>query len=569
MNEYNTDILKITCSCPDWKETRKQYSIDDPRRLCKHIINKLNINNLPHSIAKFEESIKFYQEKEWGFKRNFDEIIELDSFTLFGNIGWIDVFDENHTRYGVKKDYYSNNIYWANNLKPKNHEIIEKYLIKESEKIPLPLEDEEYPQIINFIKEVLPNKKDFYLSIHDSQYVPTSDGIIYDIYESKLTPEQKRKLEQELLQKYEENEAYYKLGEADLVPVDRENEFSIYQALTVTNEKILLGMDNGKKYIFKRNYEQVKQLIEAKELKEKLNKEEQEKLWQEKLKEKRRIATEKGYLLSEDYNGKIYDIQRIHNHPDRLSWDEYERIKNSILGKYDTLQNLIKEFSLNITTTKFNKILKDLNFITKESSLNQNDWVIKNDGLLYGINLIKESKYMHDNIPDWYTVHIFDNKKMKLTNLDSKSNIKMTSILFKKNKFNELYELITQEIKNQEGKIKIKSTAQDVIQNSKQLERIKWLRHVNCPNCGEKTNIHKKDKRKRTGFTIQRFYCNECKSIFQMDINELEKLIKEYKIISSKETMEVQSIIKEESIQIFKNKENKSNFFKKFFSFFK
>jgi hypothetical protein len=75
MNEYNTNILKLTCSCPDWKETRIQYSTSDPRRLCKHIINKLNFDDLPYSIAKFKESIKFYQEKEWGFKRDFDTIL--------------------------------------------------------------------------------------------------------------------------------------------------------------------------------------------------------------------------------------------------------------------------------------------------------------------------------------------------------------------------------------------------------------------------------------------------------------------------------------------------------------
>lgn len=254
MNEYNTNILKLTCSCPDWKETRQQYNLSDPRRLCKHIINKLDVRNLPPEISKFKESIESYQEKEWGFKRDFDEIIELNNFTLLGNINWIDVFDKNGTRYGVKKDDFSNNIYWAKNLKPKEYQTIEKYLTKESDKIPLQLEEEEYPQIISFIKDVLPHKKDFYISIQSSQFIPTSDGIIYDIWESKLTPEQEKKLEQELLQKYNKDEAYYKLGEANLTPLGENNEFCIYEALTVTNDEIIVGMYSGKKYKLKRNY---------------------------------------------------------------------------------------------------------------------------------------------------------------------------------------------------------------------------------------------------------------------------------------------------------------------------
>ena len=489
MNEYNTNVIELTCSCLDWIETRQKYKLSDPRRLCKHIINKLDINNLPPEISKFKGSIEFYQKKEWGFKINFDEIIELDTFTLLGDIDWIDVFDENGIRYGVKKEPFSRDIYWANNQKPKNFSIIEEFLIKESEKIPLPLEEEEYPQIISFIKEVLPHKKDLFISIQDSQYIPTSEGITYDIWESKLTPEQEKRLEQELLQKYDENEAYYKLGKAKSTPLGEEHEFCIYEALTVTNDEIIVRMYSGKKYKLARNYENIKQLKESRELKQKLEIEEQEKLREKELEQRRKTATDKGYILAQDYKGKLYDIQDIYNHPGELSWSEYEKIKNSVLDSYDTLQNLIKEYSLNISTAKFNRALKSLNFIEKDLLLNQNDWIIKNDGLKYGINLIKDSQYMHKNIPNWYEVHIFDNAKMKLMKLDSKSDIKMTSSLFEKSKFNELYRLVELEIENSQINNKI---INETISNKK-LEREKWLRHVECPNCGEKTNIHKKD----------------------------------------------------------------------------
>jgi len=565
MNEYNTNITKLTCSCPDWKETRQQYEVSDPRRLCKHIINKLNVNNLPVEISNFKESIEFYQKKEWGFKRDFNEIIELDTFTLLGNIDWIDVFDENGNRYGVLIEPFSRKIYWAKNKKPKNCSTIEDFLIKESEKIPLPLEEEEYPQIISFIKEVLPHKKDLFISIENSQYIPTSDGIIYDIWESKLTPEQERKLEQKLLHKYTENEAYHKLGEAKSTPLGEEHEFCIYEALTVTNNKIIIGMYSGKKYKLSRNYKYVKQLKESRELKQRLKAEEQEKLWQEELEQKRKIATEKGYILAQDYEGKLYDIQNIYNHPDELSWDEYEKIKNSILGNYDTLQHLIKKYSLNISTAKFNKALKNLNFIEKDSLLNQNDWIIKDDGLKYGINLIKDSKYMHENIPDWYKVHIFDNIKMKLMKLESNFNIKMTSALFEKNKFNELYQLVKQEIEN--GQLDNKIINKTI--SNKKLEREKWLRHIECPNCGEKTNIHKKDKRKRKAGYIQRFYCNECNSMFQIELEKLKQMMKDYeKNELIKEKLIIPQKEEVEPVKINQNKEQEKSLFKRFFSFF-
>jgi hypothetical protein len=38
MNQYDTNIINLTCSCEDWKQTRKDYPTYNPRRLCKHII---------------------------------------------------------------------------------------------------------------------------------------------------------------------------------------------------------------------------------------------------------------------------------------------------------------------------------------------------------------------------------------------------------------------------------------------------------------------------------------------------------------------------------------------------
>jgi len=569
VHEYNTNIEKLTCSCPDWEETRKQYLKNDPRRLCKHIINKLAIDNLPCTIGKFKESIEFYQKKEWGFKRDFDKIIELGNLTLLGNIDWIDIFDEDTIRYAVKKDYFSSTIYWANDIKPKNYEIIEKYLINESEKIPLRLEVEEHSQIVNFIKEVLPNKKDFYISIQNSQYIPSSDGIIYDVLESKLTPEQKDLLEQELLQEYPEDEVFVHLHKA--ASTDLNDEFCIYQALTVKNNEIIIGMDSGKKFKLKRNYQKIKQIKEQRELKERLEQHQNENKWKEELEKQRKIAQDIGCILSSDYKGNLYV------HPSAVSREENEYMQKSIHRKYDTLQNLLKSAkkeSIYISTNTFYKALKNLNFLIKEPLLNQNNWIIKGNGLDYGINLIKMSKYMHETVPEWYLVTMFDYQKKQLVNLKN-TDIKMTNILYKKDEFNKLCQLVSLEIERMKKDVSHKIVAP----NKKQLEREKWLHHVSCPSCGEETNIHKKDKRKRAaGYMIQRFYCNECNSMFQMNLDELEKLIQDYeknevkknKSTDSNKIVEVQAVAKEETEPVKLSKsEEETNVFKKFFSFLK
>ncbi len=69
MNTYNTNTSNLTCSCLDWLEKRSIYPLTDPRRLCKHIINKLDVNNLPIEISKFKESIEFYKKKNGDLKK--------------------------------------------------------------------------------------------------------------------------------------------------------------------------------------------------------------------------------------------------------------------------------------------------------------------------------------------------------------------------------------------------------------------------------------------------------------------------------------------------------------------
>ena len=52
-----------------------------------------------------------------------------------------------------------------------------------------------------------------------------------------------------------------------------------------------------------------------------------------------------------------------------------------------------------------------------------------------------------------------------------------------------------------------------------QQERNLWLKDIECPKCSSK-KIHKKDKRERKTYTVQRYQCVVCKSIFQKKILE-------------------------------------------------
>ena len=52
-----------------------------------------------------------------------------------------------------------------------------------------------------------------------------------------------------------------------------------------------------------------------------------------------------------------------------------------------------------------------------------------------------------------------------------------------------------------------------------QQERNLWLKDIECPKCSSKI-IHKKDKRERKTYIVQRYQCMECKGIFQKKIIE-------------------------------------------------
>ncbi len=174
MNIYNTDIAKLTCTCKDWIETRKDYPIDDPRRLCKHIINKLDINNLPTKIKRFQASIQLYQEQEKGYNKYFDKLIEIpksDFIAQYTDGDWINIFDKESNRYGFLLQDYE--YIWAKSTKPKDYKTVETYFAKREYQPIIPLTVEEIKNIENSLE----NK----FEISEGNYVITIKERPYEI----------------------------------------------------------------------------------------------------------------------------------------------------------------------------------------------------------------------------------------------------------------------------------------------------------------------------------------------------------------------------------------------------
>jgi len=148
MNIYDTNIKDLTCSCTDWKETRAMYPIDDPRRLCKHIINKLDTTNLTDNLKYFKEDIEFYQSKEKGYTRDFDNSLYIPLAKCKVNYrdgDWINIFDENGKKYGllIKDDSFK----WSKVGKPRQYKEVELFFTTEEYQPVIPLTSNETKEI--------------------------------------------------------------------------------------------------------------------------------------------------------------------------------------------------------------------------------------------------------------------------------------------------------------------------------------------------------------------------------------------------------------------------------------
>jgi hypothetical protein len=182
---YKTDVNNLTCTCKDWIETRKSFDINDPRRICKHLLAELDIESMPNKLDRFYESFKYYKEKGKGFKSYFDEIIEIPNSDIVvcysGLTEWSDVF-ENRKRYGFLHFDYNNKMRWAQDDKPHNYDLVERFF-RNNNKYHPPIKptDTEIKELVRSLSMKFPKINFNNFDYTNSQYSPTEYRVTFDI----------------------------------------------------------------------------------------------------------------------------------------------------------------------------------------------------------------------------------------------------------------------------------------------------------------------------------------------------------------------------------------------------
>lgn len=495
-DKYITDAKKLTCSCLDWKENRYQYTTDDPRRLCKHIVKRLDLNALPKTIKHFRESIEYYQSHDKGFNDfDFDKIIYLPQNDLkvfgFENLFhsiWMNVYDNEGHRYGFLINAHSFEFIWAKQKKPIGYEEVEDYFSHPSMTLPSRLQEYEKNELIFYMKAIIPRKKDSSFRIEEAhQYIPSPSGIYYLVDESN---------------KNINNRIAHEI-----------------RWVVVKHDVMIIEEYDGKEYSIARNLEKVKLIeenIKLKEEQERLQREadaiKRKQEYEQELLEKRVKAVDKGYLFL--VKDSLYrEAIMISNRDQDAQYTEYLDATEKISLEYMSTKELLIGSKINLTLLQFNNILKNIGVINKVKGLNLDDWIVINDGLKFGINIEKSSQYFSETIPDWYQIKTIHPIILELLDLEDRQNVRMTKVLWKKNKSLELIELINRSIESDfhQNTMPIKS--------KRQLERKLWLESVQCPSCNSK-NLHKKSKRDYNYGTVQRYQCMDCRKIFQEPVKE-------------------------------------------------
>lgn len=201
--------------------------------------------------------------------------------------------------------------------------------------------------------------------------------------------------------------------------------------------------------------------------------------------------------------------------------DKLYKIQEQHMSKYDELKDILKsnpQYKLN--TRSINIILNKLGVIKKDKELNNNNWIIDNIYEKFGINFIKYTDKQNNELPSWYTTYYYNTYNLQIEKYHENEKLHHTKILFKKNAFEELYQMC---LNFQATEEKQKTHKKKSIKQYE--DREYWIENIKCPHCNN-NNLHKKDKRERKSKSIQRFYCNDCKKMFQIDYTEFINIVK-------------------------------------------
>ena len=131
ISSYDTNIKALTCTCKNWQLTRSDFPRNDPRRLCKHLLQKLDENNLMSDIFRYKENIVFYKSKNKGFRDDFNHLIEIPNsgcaLLYKYDFEWMSLFDENGNKYGFMIGG-NGRFSWSKETKPTTSNLLNCFL---------------------------------------------------------------------------------------------------------------------------------------------------------------------------------------------------------------------------------------------------------------------------------------------------------------------------------------------------------------------------------------------------------------------------------------------------------
>jgi hypothetical protein len=240
------------------------------------------------------------------------------------------------------------------------------------------------------------------------------------------------------------------------------------------------------------------------------------------------ILNEGEILYEDNIDGKDYINKRFNvingNAPlcnrlyKRYLYEEKLRLKDEYKSRFEITSKILKQVESKYSTLSFNTRLQAMGYIVKSKDLNGNDWIVREDGLKYGINYLIDTLLPNVEMPSWYISTFYDSKTMSFKHSNQKDTTHRTKIMWDKQKFQELLLVMDAFVIKKEQKLKEEKVSY------KRSDRMDWLKDINCPQCNSK-NIHKKNKRVYKYGTVQRYQCMDCKSVFQEKVDEhpLEK----------------------------------------------
>lgn len=576
--EYYVNLSELSCTCKDWALERFIYNKDDPRRLCKHLIEKIDLNTLSEDLKYFREKIEHHKKYETGFTKYIDDIRyikEADCKVLYRNRSeWNSVCDSFGITYGLS--ITSHGYRWTNRGKPKEYKRIEDIFGGSSaDNESILIENDSFLEAIDLFED---EKVSIMKLIESNGYKNISFEFATD-YEIEAGTQMYR------LRYFDEKGEEYIDDYVDITNTS-------YSFSSMFSD----GFTSGE--IFSRNEVKIKKAKIKRQI-ERTNRINEERKLTDKIKEQNKIysSTYKINDLLKKYNIKyiigkdllkIINIKYVKNNIIVVSdikkycVNIYENIRfydEYFVEFLDILENDIKMFNLNkkedikikklakkqkenrliargipkeiksikkyLTTKeilelcdtpfdiiKFNTILKQLNLITKiEYKPNIfSNYILIHDGLKYGDNISEINSFSYIdfiNIKPFVWVEFNTELNKYITRDDFIMHneimcIPSCSIFWKVDLFLELYQKVCDVYIDELNIKKItKLNSKKIVRpkTQKELERESWLKDIECPGCKSK-NIHKKDKRQRKDYQVQRYQCRDCNKIFQEKIND-------------------------------------------------